>query len=353
MTPAEWQNHVLATPNPLQWDCFRFGVIQRSDHFTFYVSIDHLHADAMFMGAVFVEIHMMYVALVEGGAPFRLPDAGSYLEYCVRQHTYTSALTLESPEVRTWIEFAESNGGSLPTFPLPLGDPLVPCSGALLTVELMNERESQQFNGACAEADARFSGGLLACAAIAVNELTGAETFSLICPTTTRRTAEDYQTTGWFTGVVPITVSVGDGSFYDTARAAQASFDSGAELANVPFDRVLELATAIPSVRKPRPGVPMLSYLEAGIAPLFPTVISQWTALRGRIYSDVGAANQVGMWVNRLGETTTITVAFPDNPVAHQSIGGYLEMLKTVCSRIAGRHTGARPRHAPLHIAAP
>ena len=42
----------MATPSPLQWDCFRFGVIQRADHFTFYVSIDHLHADAMFMGVV-------------------------------------------------------------------------------------------------------------------------------------------------------------------------------------------------------------------------------------------------------------------------------------------------------------
>ena len=24
MTPEEWRSHILATPNPLQWDCFRF-----------------------------------------------------------------------------------------------------------------------------------------------------------------------------------------------------------------------------------------------------------------------------------------------------------------------------------------
>jgi mycolipenoyl-CoA---2-(long-chain-fatty acyl)-trehalose mycolipenoyltransferase / long-chain-acyl-CoA---trehalose acyltransferase len=122
-------------------------------------------------------------------------------------------------------------------------------------------------------------------------------------------------------------------------------------LANVPFDRVLELAADLPNVRKPRPGVPMLSYLEAGVAPLFPNVISQWNALRGRIYSDVGAANQLGMWVNRLGASTTITVAFPDNPVAAQSIGGYLEALKTVCSRVAGRQTGAGQQRATLRAA--
>ncbi len=54
-------------PSPLQWDCFRFGIIQREDHFTFYISVDHVHIDAMFMGLAFVEIHMMYAALVSDG----------------------------------------------------------------------------------------------------------------------------------------------------------------------------------------------------------------------------------------------------------------------------------------------
>lgn len=111
MDAEEWRTHLLATPDPLQWDCFRFGIIQRSDHFTFYLSVDHVHADAMFMGALFVEIHMMYAALVGGGAPLQLPEAGSYHDYCIRQHEYTSALTVDSPEVQAWIEFAEHNSG--------------------------------------------------------------------------------------------------------------------------------------------------------------------------------------------------------------------------------------------------
>ena len=156
MASADWRDHVLATPSPLQWDCFRFGVIQRADHFTFYVSIDHLHADAMFMVAVFIEIHMMYVALLAGGAPIRLPDAGSYADYCIRQHQYTSALTLESPEVRAWVEFVQNNDGTLPSFPLPLGDPSVPCAGALLTVDLMDEQLSRRFDAVCAEGGCAF-----------------------------------------------------------------------------------------------------------------------------------------------------------------------------------------------------
>ena len=38
VTSKEWRTHVLTTPDPLRWNCFRFGAIQRADHFTFYVS---------------------------------------------------------------------------------------------------------------------------------------------------------------------------------------------------------------------------------------------------------------------------------------------------------------------------
>ena len=38
MTPQQWQDHILTTPGPLEWDCFRFAIIQRDDHFTLSVS---------------------------------------------------------------------------------------------------------------------------------------------------------------------------------------------------------------------------------------------------------------------------------------------------------------------------
>ena len=108
MNAQQWRDHVLATPDPLQWDCFHFGIIQRDDHFTFYFSIDHVHTDALLMGLVLVEIHLMYAALVSGAPPIPLADAGSYDDYCVKQAEFTSALTLESPEVKDWIKFAQA-----------------------------------------------------------------------------------------------------------------------------------------------------------------------------------------------------------------------------------------------------
>ncbi|AMC53117.1 acyltransferase PapA [Mycobacterium tuberculosis variant bovis BCG] len=96
MTSADLRQHIVATPDSLHWDCFSFGVIQRADSFTFYASIDHLHADGQFVGVGLMEFQSMYTALIMGEPPIGLSEAGSYVDFCVRQHEYTSALTVDS-----------------------------------------------------------------------------------------------------------------------------------------------------------------------------------------------------------------------------------------------------------------
>ncbi len=334
ITPEDWRAHVLATPDPFRWDCFHFGAIQREDHFTFFASIDHVHTDAVLVGLVLVEIHMMYDALAKGAAPIPLPDAGSYDDYCAWQQEYISALTLESPGVRAWIEFAQDNGGSLPHFPLPLGAPSVPATCDLLNFRLLDQEQTERFESACVAAGVRFSGGVFAAAAIAEHELTGAETYHVVTPITTRRSPAEFVTTGWFTGLVPITVPIGAG-FGDIARAAQKSFDSGADLANVPFDCVLDMAPASLGLKRPKPGVPMISYIDTGVPPLSPEIIAQWDALNGKLHMDARAANQIGMWVNRSETETVVTVMFPDNAVARESILRYVEAMKSAYVRVA------------------
>lgn len=329
-TAEQWREHILATPGPLQWDCFRFGLIQRADHFTFFMSVDHLHHDAGLMALAYLEIHLMYAALAGGGAPIALPEIASYTDYCARQREFTAGLTLESPQVRRWINFAQRNDGTLPQFPLPLGDPSVPCEGSLLTVQLMDEKQSDHFEAACMRAGARFIGGVFAAAALAEYELVGSEIYHVITPTTTRSTQAEMMTTGWYTGVVPVTVPVHTTSFAETARAAQASFDSGLDLAPVPFDRVLELADGTHGLRSPEPGVPMISYLDATLAPFSPAIVEQFDGAKARLYSELGAANQVGMWVNRFGNGTSVTVAFPNNPVARDSVVRYVDAMRRV-----------------------
>jgi hypothetical protein len=333
MTPKQWQDYILATPSPLEWDCFRFAIIQRDDHFTFCICVDHLHVDAMFLSAVFWEIQAMYDALMDGAGPVPLPDVGSYQDYCLRERAYTSALTLESPEIRQWVEFFEGNDGSLPSFPLPLGDTSLVATGELLSLQLMDARQTARFEAACTSAGARFSGGVFACAALAEYELTGSETYYAITPTSTRSTPAEFATTGWFIGHIPFTVAVAS-SFAETALCAQAAFDQRTHLANVPFERVLELAPWL-NKTPPRGGFPMLSFLDAGVPPLSAVIAMHLGRMNAKVFSDGRIAARVCMWVNKFQQETTVTASFPNNPIAHESVAQYLEAMKSVYVRVA------------------
>jgi hypothetical protein len=79
----------------------------------------------------------------------------------------------------------------------------------------------------------------------------------------------------------------------------------------------------------------MISYLDATLAPLSPAIVAEWSGLNGKIYSELGAAHQVGMWVNRFGNGTSVTVAFPNNPIARDSVTRYVEAMKSVYVHVA------------------
>ena len=70
-------------------------------------------------------------------------------------------------------------------------------------------------------------------------------------------------------------------------------------------------------------------------------VMGQWQSLNGTLYTDLGAANQIGMWVNRRDTGTTITVAYPDNPVARESVAQYVDLMKMLYLRAAGGRADA------------
>jgi Condensation domain len=340
MTPTEWQDHILSTPNPLNWDCLSFGIIQCADHFTFYVIVDHLHTDAISLAVLYREIGTMYAALVSGAPPISLPPAASHDDYCVLQQKYTSDLSLDSPHVRKWIEFAENNDGSLPKFPLPLGDPSEPCGSDVIIAELMDEQQTARFESACIAAGARFSGGVFACIALVEHQLTGSETYYGITPFDGRGTPAESMTVGWFVGLVPITVPVA-ASFAETTRAAQASLDSNTDLRNVTFDRVLDL---VPRLRRPGQDFTMLNYMDAGIPPFSADFAAQLDGTKAGCYYDGRTLAHPFISVGRLFDKTWVSVLAPDNPIARESVTRYVEAMKSMCVRVAeGHDTMAHP----------
>ena len=331
----------LSTPDPLQWDCFSFGVIQYADRFTVYLSVDHLHMDATFVGMALMEMYMMYFALVSGGPPLTLPPAGSYESFCVRQDRHLAELTAESPKVAAWTEFARNNRGSFPDFPLPLGDPLVPCVVEVITVPVMDEQQMTQFESACVGAGARFIGGMLACIGQAEHELTGAQTYYGLTPSDTRSATEDFSTMGWFTGLIPITIPIAGIPFGEVARTAQHAFDTGRNMVDVPFYKVLDL---VPDLEWPRPNFAVVNYLDAGAPPLNALLTSDLEGMNLGIYADGRYSYQLTVFVVRLDKQTAITAVFPKNPEARESITRYIAAVQSHCLQVIEDHATRSPR---------
>jgi len=180
---------------------------------------------------------------------------------------------------------------------------------------------------------------LFACVAIAQYELTGARTYYGLTPIDKRRSLAEFSTMGWFTGVIPFTVAVTPGSFEETARAAQASFDSNLDLANVSFNDVLKLA---PWLREWGPNCTMVNYMDAGLPPFSATAISHMKDANVRIFCDPRDPAHLYMSVIRLFDEVSIWVNIPNNPVARDSVTRYLNAMKSVFRRVrSGLDAGA------------
>lgn len=331
MSSEQIRTHALTTtPRTLAWDCFTFGVIQKADHFTFYASVDHLHIDGMSAGVVFLDIHLMYQDFSQG-QPAALPEVGGYRDYTARQLQHVATATVDSPEIRDWISFARNNDGNWPSFPLPLGDTWSSSGGNFVTVELLDGEQTEAFETVCREAGARFSGGIMACAALAEHEITGGDTFQGFTPSDTRSDAE-ILSLGWFASLFPVTVPVVEGDFAQTALAAQQSFDARKYLANVPFERALELAPADEvGITLPSKAAMMVSFLDFRKIP----VAQLWEQTNFGVYGDNLSHGGINMWINRHRDRTTVTISFPDNGEARHSVHRYIAVLGRVFADIA------------------
>jgi len=317
----EIRARVLATtPGTLQWDCFTFGVIQKADHFTVYANIDHLHTDGTSAGLIYRDIHLSYQALVYG-IPNPLPETGGYRDFSARQGLHVAAMTPDSRPVRDWVDFALENAGNWPSFPLTLGDTSASSSGGVVTFDILNTAETEAFETACRAAGARFSGGVMACAALADHELTGTEVFNSFTPSDTRNSAQA-NSAGWYASLFPVSVPTHRGDFAQTARAAQKSFDANRHMSAIPFHRVLDLVGADELAVTPSSNPAMMVSLMD-----FRKLADADTNRLG-IYLDNLSHGGINAWIIRHASHTSVTVSFPDTAEGRHSVHHYIGVLR-------------------------
>ncbi|UXA18378.1 condensation domain-containing protein [Mycobacterium sp. SMC-4] len=341
MTVEQIREHVTNIPSPMEWGCFTFGVVQGDGYFSFFAAMDHVHGDATLIGTTMMEANGMYSALTTSGEALELPAAGSFDDFCVREREHAAALTLDSPGVRAWLDFAENNNGGFPEFPLPLGDPNESTRSVMSAAMLMDPAQTERFESACSAAGARFVGGLFACLGLVEHEFTGALTYYGLTPRDSRTAGDNFMTQGWFTGLIPITVPVAATSFNEAAWAAQSCFDSSLDMARVPYYRVLELA---PDLNWPRPNFPVSNFFHGAAAPMNAILAATELGLAENIgiFPDGRFSYQLTIYIFRYHEGTQMAIMHPDNPIALKSANRYMEAMSSVCTRVADRGNWGR-----------
>lgn len=321
--------HALtATPGTLDWDCFTFGVVQKADHFTVFANIDHLHTDGNSSVQVYRDIHLTYQALVYD-VPNPLPPTAGYRDFSARQSLLVESLTPDSRPVKDWADFAREADGRWPRFPLDLGDTSTTCAGRAITVELLNAAETEAFDAACRAAGARFSGGVIACAALADHQFTGTDTFHTFSPSDTRAGDAQGMSVGWYASVFPVSLSIESRDFAQMAREAQKSFDANRNLSAIPFQRVLDLTSQdeLEAARSSRPSMMVSLFDFRGLADA--------NADRLGLYIDDLSHGGINMWVTRNVDQTIVTVSFPDTPEGRHSVHHYIAVLRSVFAEAA------------------
>jgi hypothetical protein len=141
-------------------------------------------------------------------------------------------------------------------------------------------------------------------------------------------------------------VPIGDGCFGDAARAAQESFDSNRHLASVPLERVLEVAPVDQlGIKLPSKPSMMVSFLDFRKIP----VASLWEETNFGLFADSLSHGGINMWVNRHAGRTTVTVSFPDNSVARDSVHRYIAALTEAFTDVARTATEDWIEEVALH----
>ncbi|MEP9391982.1 condensation domain-containing protein [Gordonia sp. VNQ95] len=302
------------------------------------VGADHSVMDAYTQLLLIAEFREIYGALTDGRDPV-LPPCGSFVDHCAHEHRTAESITADHPAVTTWRSFLEGDSGRLtmPRFPLPTQPSATtettattaaaPGWQSSLSLWLLDAQETAAFNAACKQHGKSLSGGAFTALAAAIERLTGERTTRFVMPMHTRTDPESLAAAGWYVGLVPVEMSLGEANtFAEAIDIVDAGVRRHAALTHVPHPRIAELLAV---TEAPRFAV---SFVDARFVPGADSWDERDRALRSRIHN----LDEVYLWVNRTHEGMNVSMRFPNNEVAatslHALIGEYTAVLREVAA---------------------
>ena len=295
------------------------------------VAADHSVMDAYTQLMLIAEFREIYAALLDNRPP-ALPPCGSYVDHCAYEYRAAAAVTAEDPAVEAWRTFLTSGSGrpEMPRLPLPTqvspSEPDTTGWQSSLSLWLLGAAEATAFTSACKAHGSSLSTGAYTAFAVAIARLTGERTTRFVMPMHTRTDPESLAAAGWYVGLVPVEMSLGDAT---TFGEALQSINSGVRrhyaLAHKPYPRI---ASLLGTDEAPRFAV---SYVDTRHVPGADAWGGRDRVLRSRVHN----LDEVYVWINRTTAGINISLRFPNNEVATASIHALVAEFGAVLRQVA------------------
>ncbi len=336
------------------WSAFAFGVsdlecAQGDDpRFTLIVCSDHLYTDGVSQAITFVELLSRYTAAVAGVQFVEIPTR-PYGDYAAAQRARIAALAPDSPEVLHWREVVSCSGGTLPSFPLPLGlaDGAAAPGAMAVGLEFVGAQELDQFRRVVRAAGGTMNAGLLAVMAELNRRFTGQETFTMTVPRNDRSDPLDALAVGWYVTLVPVHFECpASATFADIVRNASAGIAAARQLDGVPIYPLIDLLADDPAFGVDHGfAAPMLSYLDLTRLPGADLAVRHDFS----VFGNATPAREVFLWLNRHEGGLDFNAMHPATPTATVSVHRYLDEFREVILRMVA--TGGLAAMASLSAA--
>jgi GNAT superfamily N-acetyltransferase len=329
IAPGQAVNEALrdqldAACTPYAAPSHRLSVLETATGPTIVIAADHSHVD---MWSMLVIVRDLLTALADAtaGRTSTLVTAPAFSEH--------SAALVDRPRApddvhRRWGEILDRSGGTMPRFPLPLGEP-VPHPERVEVRDVLDVDDSSAFS-AQAQADGVSTLTLAVSAMTAVTRELAGTSLRAVFPVHSRYETTWHDSVGWF-----ITNSVLESGDPDP-QACAAAIKEAVQLGSWPLEDILRPWGGMPE----GPGMFAISWLDLRRLP----VRVDAAGLEAQYVGASIRTDGVMLWFILDERGLHLRCRYPDTTDARTHVGAWLDLLVARLRQIAGSSAGGSLR---------
>ena len=296
--------HLAREARCTDWPYAGFATIHHEGGATLFAAFDHMVFDGYSLYISLDEFPRTHANVLAGEAA--AAPAPSHADYALLEHTQLNQLTSNSPEVAAWRN-ALNEDQRLPGLPSQTGvQPSEQWPHEFVSLPLLSAQETVEVKNALHARGASSGLGFMAGVLTAALSFEPSHEISFLVSTHNRPSAAWGSSVGWFAGVVPIALHLGnDVSLDATYQALSSEWETNKNAGIVRMPEVSRLLNA-----QIEPSL-VLSYMENKHAP----GSDRWKEYHAKtLLGPTPSGAQIHLWINCMPEGTFLEVRYPTKP---------------------------------------